>query len=66
MEYPNKSQLYKRLTTVAREQELLATEVATLSGQWTGGANYNPNVQPENRSGVISFIDEILRNKKND
>jgi len=44
MEYPNKSQLYKRLTTVTREQELLATEVATLSGQWTGGANLSQQI----------------------
>lgn len=44
MKYPNKEQLYKRLHTVTREQELLATEISTLNGQWTGGANLNPQI----------------------
>jgi len=39
MEYPNKVSLFKRLSSVPRELELLATEIAALNGQWTGGAN---------------------------
>ncbi|GHU07485.1 cell division protein Fic [Alphaproteobacteria bacterium] len=44
MEYPDKSQLFKRLLTASREQELLATEIATLGGQWTGGANLSQQI----------------------
>ena len=44
MEYPNKSVLAKRLNSVPRELELLATEIATLNGRWTGGASLGPQI----------------------
>ena len=44
MEYPNKLVLDKRLRSVPRELELLATEIATLSGQWAGGASLSPQI----------------------
>lgn len=44
MEYPGKTVLYKRLETVPRELELLATEIAVKSGRWSGGANLSPQI----------------------
>jgi Fic family protein len=44
MKYPNKLVLNQRIESVSREIELVATEVATLSGQWTGGATLSPQI----------------------
>jgi Fic family protein len=44
MEYPNKLALNKRLLSVPRELELVATEISALGGQWAGGAALSPQI----------------------
>jgi Fic family protein len=44
MKYPNKEQLFRRLNSTPRELELLATDLATKTGQWIGGANLSPQI----------------------